>query len=101
MSESNTIITGVMTIVVVAVLMMIVVPLLSGVQTSVGTIVTYNSTGGTGAIPSGAFQTAQSSVLNNTGSALNITGIIPMVVAASTIIAALLLGLYAVFFKKG
>jgi hypothetical protein len=84
---ASTVIEGVLLIVIIGVLLMIIVPVLSSIQTSMPTA-------------SGVLGVAQSAVTNNTGSALNITSIVPMVLAASTIIAALLVGLYAVFFKR-
>jgi hypothetical protein len=83
---ASTVIEGVLLIVVIAVLLMIIVPVLNSISASMPTA-------------TGVLGVAQSSITNNTGSALNITSIIPMVLAASTIIAALLVGLYAVFFK--
>jgi hypothetical protein len=83
---ANTVIQGVMLIVVIAVLLMVIIPVLSSINSSLPT-----ATGVLGA--------SQSAVTNNTGAAMNIASIIPLVLAASTIIAALLVGLYAVFFR--
>jgi hypothetical protein len=100
-STGDTVMTAVLSIIVVAVLLMVVVPVLNSVNTSLGTIPSYNSTGGTGnTIIYGQLALAQQGAINNTGAALNIASIIPMVLAASAIITALLVGLYAVFFKK-
>jgi hypothetical protein len=84
---ASTVIQGVLLIVIIGVLLMIVVPVLAAINASMPAA-------------TGVLGVAQSAVTNNTGAALNISSIIPMVLAASTIIAALLVGLYAVFFKK-
>jgi len=84
---ASTVIEGVLLIVIIGVLLMVVVPVL-------------NSINGSMPVSTGVLGVAQSAITNNTGSALNIASIIPMVLAASTIIAALLVGLYAVFFTK-
>jgi hypothetical protein len=83
---ASTVIEGVLLIVIIGVLLMVIVPVLNSINTSMPTA-------------TGVLGVAQSSVTNNTGNALNISSIIPMVLAASTIIAALLVGLYAVFFR--
>jgi hypothetical protein len=84
---ASTVIEGVLLIVIIGVLLMVVVPVLNSINGSMPTA-------------TGVLGVAQSAITNNTGSALNISSIIPMVLAASTIIAALLVGLYAVFFKR-
>jgi hypothetical protein len=100
-STNEVVLSGVIGIVVIAVLLMIVVPVMNSVNQSMGTIPSYNSTGGTGnTIIYGSMALAQQGAINNSSAALNISSIIPMVLAASTIIAALLLGLYTVLQKK-
>jgi hypothetical protein len=98
-SMSETVMTSVVGIVIVAVLFMVTVPVMSSISTSI-TVNPVNSTGGSGGQAVNALYLAHQAVINNTGSALSISSIIPMVLAAGAIISALLVGLYVVFFKK-
>lgn len=98
-STGDAVVTSVISIVVVAVLLMVTVPVMNSISQSV-TVTPVNSTGGTGNAALNYMFLAHQAAINNTGAALNISSIIPMVLAASAIIGALLVGLYAVFFKK-
>jgi len=75
---------GIVVIVLVGIILMVVVPILSSMNSSLGIIPSYNSAGGTGGtIIYGSMALAQQAATNNTGSALSIASIIPLLTIGS------------------